>query len=76
MQRLKATLCMVAAKFSVAAFTVSYKLAANDGMNMKVLITYRYLFASILILPLALFLERYVVIDSSNFPILSWLYLV
>uniref|UniRef100_A0A251V4Q8 WAT1-related protein n=1 Tax=Helianthus annuus TaxID=4232 RepID=A0A251V4Q8_HELAN len=58
MQRLKATLCMVAAKFSVAAFTISYKLAANDGMNMKVLITYRYLFASILILPLALFLER------------------
>ncbi|KAJ0600027.1 hypothetical protein Hanom_Chr03g00212751 [Helianthus anomalus] len=59
MQRLKATLMMVAAELVIAAFSVSYKLAADDGMHMKVLITYRYLFASILIFPLAFFLERY-----------------
>ncbi|KAI3755254.1 hypothetical protein L1987_55052 [Smallanthus sonchifolius] len=58
MQRLKAALMLVAAKILVAAFTISYKLAAYDGVNLKVLITYRFLFASILVFPLALFLER------------------
>ncbi|KAL8222713.1 hypothetical protein R6Q57_020112 [Mikania cordata] len=66
MQRLKATLMMVAAEVVIAAFTVSYKLAATDGMHMRVLITYRYLFASILIFPLALYLER------NERPKLTW----
>ncbi|KAD4179376.1 hypothetical protein E3N88_27967 [Mikania micrantha] len=66
MQRLKATLMMVAAEVVIAGFTVSYKLAAADGMHMRVLITYRYLFASILIFPLALYLER------NERPKLTW----
>ncbi|KAI7740185.1 hypothetical protein M8C21_019877 [Ambrosia artemisiifolia] len=66
MQRLKAILMMVAAQFAVAAFSISYKLASYDGMHMRVLITYRYLFASILIFPLALFLER------NKRPKLTW----
>ncbi|XP_076947482.1 WAT1-related protein At1g25270-like [Bidens hawaiensis] len=57
---------MVAAELVIAAFSVSYKLAADDGMNMKVLITYRYLFASILIFLVALFLER------NKRPKLTW----
>ncbi|XP_028095523.1 WAT1-related protein At1g68170-like [Camellia sinensis] len=41
-----------------AVVNIFYKMAANDGMKMTVLIAYRFLFASAFILPLALFLER------------------
>ncbi|KAI3755257.1 hypothetical protein L1987_55053 [Smallanthus sonchifolius] len=66
MQRLKATLMMVAAQFSVAAFAISYKVAANEGMQMSVLITYRYVVGGILVFPLAFFLER------NKRPKLTW----
>ncbi|KAI3755258.1 hypothetical protein L1987_55054 [Smallanthus sonchifolius] len=66
MERLKATMMMVAAQLVVAAFSISYKLAADAGMHMRVLITYRYLFSSILIFPLAFFLER------NKRPKLTW----
>ncbi|KAL8222712.1 hypothetical protein R6Q57_020111 [Mikania cordata] len=66
MQRLKATLMIVAARFAMAGVTISFKFAADFGMHMSVLITYRYLFASILIFPLALFLER------NKRPKLTW----
>ncbi|KAD4180194.1 hypothetical protein E3N88_28785 [Mikania micrantha] len=49
---------MMVAKLVIAALTVSYKVAAVDDMNLNILITYRYMIASILTFPLAFFLER------------------
>ncbi|CAN0878562.1 WAT1-related protein At1g25270 [Linum grandiflorum] len=44
-----------------AAYTVMiilYKLALNDGMNLRILIAYRLIFGTAFITPLAVFLER------------------
>ncbi|PWA93788.1 eamA domain, WAT1-related protein [Artemisia annua] len=57
-QSLKATLMMIACQLIVAALSISYKVASNDGMHVSILITYRYLVSSFLILPLALIIER------------------
>ncbi|XP_024959866.1 WAT1-related protein At1g68170-like [Cynara cardunculus var. scolymus] len=46
MQGLKATMMMIAAQLAIAAITVAYKLAANDGMHMRIMVFYRYLFGS------------------------------
>ena len=57
-QGLKATMMMIVTELIMAGTSIFYKLASNDGMQMSVLIAYRYLFASILFFPLALFIER------------------
>ena len=57
-QSLKATLMMIASQLILAALSISYKVASNDGMHVSILITYRYLVSSFLILPLALIIER------------------
>ncbi|KAJ9552309.1 hypothetical protein OSB04_016354 [Centaurea solstitialis] len=58
MQGLKATMMMIVAELIMAGTNIFFKLAANDGMHLSILIAYRYLFASLIILPLAFFLER------------------
>ncbi|KVI01788.1 Drug/metabolite transporter, partial [Cynara cardunculus var. scolymus] len=70
MQGLKATMMMIAAQLAIAAITVAYKLAANDGMHMRIMVFYRYLFGSVIILPLALIIER------NRRPKLTWRILV
>ncbi|XP_017970565.1 PREDICTED: WAT1-related protein At1g68170 isoform X2 [Theobroma cacao] len=35
-----------------------YKFAANDGMNLRIIIAYRFMFATAVMVPLALILER------------------
>ncbi|PWA93787.1 eamA domain, WAT1-related protein [Artemisia annua] len=65
-QSLKATLMMIACQLIVAALSISYKVASNDGMHVSILITYRYLVSSFLILPLALIIER------NKRPKLTW----
>ncbi|KAL7199930.1 hypothetical protein ACSBR2_022107 [Camellia fascicularis] len=62
-KELKAAMIMVVVQIAFAVVNIFYKMAANDGMKMTVLIAYRFLFASAFILPLALFLER-----SFHFP--------
>ncbi|CAL5358396.1 unnamed protein product [Camellia sinensis] len=57
-KELKAAMIMVVVQIAFAVVNIFYKMAANDGMKMTVLIAYRFLFASAFILPLALFLER------------------
>lgn len=42
-----------------AGVNIFYKLAVLDGMDMRVLVAYRYLFASAFLAPLAYFIERY-----------------
>ncbi|KAM4098166.1 hypothetical protein ACJW30_07G056300 [Castanea mollissima] len=55
---LKPTILMVVVQFAFAGVNVFYKLAANDGMNLRVIVAYRFLFASAFITPLAFVLER------------------
>ncbi|PWA42332.1 eamA domain, WAT1-related protein [Artemisia annua] len=57
-QSLKATLMIIAYQLMNAALSISYKVASNDGMRVSILITYRYLISSVLILPLALIIKR------------------
>ncbi|KVI01798.1 hypothetical protein Ccrd_019919, partial [Cynara cardunculus var. scolymus] len=56
---LKPVLLMVAVQTTFAGVNVFYKLAANDGMNLPVLVAYRFLFSTAFIVPLAFFVERF-----------------
>ncbi|KMT06127.1 hypothetical protein BVRB_7g162980 [Beta vulgaris subsp. vulgaris] len=49
---------MILVQTSFAGVNIFYKLAAIDGMNLRVLVAYRILFAAAFIVPLAFFLER------------------
>ncbi|XP_054803539.1 WAT1-related protein At1g25270-like isoform X2 [Prosopis cineraria] len=55
---LKPAMLMVVLQITYAGINVLYKIAVNDGMNLRILIAYRYMFATLFIAPLALFLER------------------
>lgn len=58
LHKLKPTILMVFVQFAFAGANVLYKLAVNDGMSSKVLVAYRFLFATAFIVPLALIFER------------------
>ncbi|XP_022855088.1 WAT1-related protein At1g25270-like isoform X1 [Olea europaea var. sylvestris] len=55
---LKPTIMMVGVQIALAGVNVFYKLAANHGISLKVLVAYRFMFAALTVLPLALILER------------------
>ncbi|KAF6163661.1 hypothetical protein GIB67_036121 [Kingdonia uniflora] len=55
---LKPMLVMMVVQFSFAGVNVFYKLAINDGMSMRVMVAYRYIFATVVIGPIAFFVER------------------
>ncbi|XP_061364552.1 WAT1-related protein At1g68170-like [Gastrolobium bilobum] len=57
-QGLKPTLLMVVVQISFAGLNVLYKLAVNDGMNLRIVVAYRFIFATAFIAPLALIVER------------------
>ncbi|KAL2477502.1 WAT1-related protein [Forsythia ovata] len=57
-QGLKPTIMMVGVQMALTGVNIFYKLAANDGMSLKVLVAYRFLFAALTVVPLALILER------------------
>ncbi|XP_058780519.1 WAT1-related protein At1g25270-like isoform X2 [Vicia villosa] len=55
----KAAFLMVVVQIAYAVVSILYKLVAdNNGMSLCVLVAYRYLFASIFMVPLAYFAER------------------
>ncbi|KOM54009.1 hypothetical protein LR48_Vigan09g266800 [Vigna angularis] len=56
-QAMKPTLLMLVVQVAFAGVNIFYKLAVNDGMNLKVIVAYRFLFATAFIAPLALILE-------------------
>ncbi|KAF4369727.1 hypothetical protein G4B88_022125 [Cannabis sativa] len=58
MHEVKPALLMMVAQIAYAGVNVLYKLAANDGMSLKVIVAYRFLFATVFIFPLAFFIER------------------
>ncbi|XAR53095.1 hypothetical protein NMG60_11021496 [Bertholletia excelsa] len=55
---LKPTILMVLFQASMAGVSIFYKLAASDGMSLKILIVYRFLFAVAFIVPISFFVER------------------
>lgn len=55
----KAAFLMVMVQVAYAVCTILYKLVEkNNGMSLCVLVAYRYIFASIFMLPLAYFADR------------------
>ncbi|KAG0498519.1 hypothetical protein HPP92_003210 [Vanilla planifolia] len=55
---LKPAAGMVLVQIVFAGVNLFYKLAINDGMDLSVLVAYRYLFATVSLAPFAFFLER------------------
>ncbi|CAN6299932.1 unnamed protein product [Urochloa humidicola] len=55
---IKPALAMVSFQIVFAGLNIFYKLAVSDGMDLRVLVAYRYLFASAFLAPLAYFVER------------------
>ncbi|GAB4841168.1 hypothetical protein Ancab_021912 [Ancistrocladus abbreviatus] len=69
MEGLKPIVMMVVVQVAFAGVNIFYKLAANDGMNLRILVAYRFLFAVAFIVPFAFFLER------KGRPKLTWMVL-
>uniref|UniRef100_A0A7N0TWM9 WAT1-related protein n=2 Tax=Kalanchoe fedtschenkoi TaxID=63787 RepID=A0A7N0TWM9_KALFE len=59
---------MVVVQTLYAGVNVFYKLAANDGMNLRVLVAYRLLFAAAFMVPLALVFE-----SRRSIPRITWM---
>ncbi|RVW24789.1 WAT1-related protein [Vitis vinifera] len=64
----KPAIVMVVAQLGFGGVNIFYKLAVNDGMNVRVLIAYRFIFATAFICPLAFILER-----RKSGPRLTWM---
>ncbi|XAR53097.1 hypothetical protein NMG60_11021498 [Bertholletia excelsa] len=58
LQSLKPATLMVMYQAAMAGLNIFFKLASKDGMSMKILIAYRFLFATAFIVPIAFFTER------------------
>ncbi|CAN6288593.1 unnamed protein product [Urochloa humidicola] len=54
----KPVVAMVSFQVVFAGLNIFYKLAVSDGMDLRVLVAYRYLFATAFLAPLAYFVER------------------
>ncbi|RDX63672.1 WAT1-related protein, partial [Mucuna pruriens] len=57
MQGLKPVFLMVMVQIAFAGVNVFYKVAVNHGMSLRVLVAYRFVFATAFMLPLSLILE-------------------
>ncbi|KAH7685485.1 WAT1-related protein [Dioscorea alata] len=55
---MKPALCMACVQVVLAGTNILYKLAVNDGMDMRIMVAYRYIFAVAFFSPLAYFIER------------------
>ncbi|GMI87986.1 Usually multiple acids move in and out Transporters 23 [Hibiscus trionum] len=58
LNELKPATVMVMVQALSAGLNVLYKLAADDGMNLRIIVAYRNLFATAVMVPLALIVER------------------
>ncbi|XVE85047.1 hypothetical protein DITRI_Ditri17bG0061100 [Diplodiscus trichospermus] len=67
--RFKVVLVMVMVQVAYTGSNVLYKLAASDGMSLRIIVAYRFIFASAFMIPLALIFER------KNRPKLTWMIL-
>lgn len=57
---LKPAMMMVVVQVAFAGVNVLYKLAANQGMSLSVIVAYRFIFAAAFMIPLAFFVEMFV----------------
>ncbi|XP_062030196.1 WAT1-related protein At1g25270-like isoform X1 [Rosa rugosa] len=55
---LKPLMLMLVVQFTSTGVNLFYKLAANDGMDIRIIIAYRFSFATVFLAPIALFVER------------------
>ncbi|EOA39449.1 hypothetical protein CARUB_v10012629mg [Capsella rubella] len=55
---MKGTVAMVAVQFMFAGMFILFKVTANDGTNLKILVAYRLSFATLFMFPLALIFQR------------------
>ncbi|XP_024174411.1 WAT1-related protein At1g68170 isoform X2 [Rosa chinensis] len=55
---LKPLMLMLVVQFTSAGVNLFYKLAANDGMDIRIIIAYRFSFATVFLAPIAFFVER------------------
>jgi len=62
MEHLKPVLGMILVQTGFAGMNIFYKLAIDDGMDLRILTAYRYAFATVFLVPLAFILERYVLV--------------
>ncbi|KAF8715561.1 hypothetical protein HU200_027220 [Digitaria exilis] len=62
----KPAVAMVAVEFVFSALQIFIKLALDDGMDVRVLVAYRLMFASAFLCPLAFFIERYEETTTTN----------
>ncbi|KAK8522291.1 hypothetical protein V6N12_056007 [Hibiscus sabdariffa] len=69
LHELKPATLMVLVQVVFAGLNVLYKLAASDGMSLRIIVAYRFVFASAVMVPLALIIER-------KRPKLTWTILV
>ncbi|EXB68662.1 hypothetical protein L484_024676 [Morus notabilis] len=68
MGQIKSVIVMVLVQIAIAGMNVLYKLAANDGMSLRVMIVaYRFIFATAFLLPLAFYVDR------GSRPKLAWM---
>ena len=51
---------MVGLQVLYSVLQIFIKLALNDGMDARVYVAYRFMFAAVLLCPIAFFVERYV----------------
>ncbi|KAI6678646.1 hypothetical protein NL676_039442 [Syzygium grande] len=70
MHEMKAPLMMVVVQVAFAGVNILYKLAASNGMNLMLVIAYRFIFGTAFLAPLAFFLER------KSWPKITWTVLV
>ena len=55
---MESPLVMVVIQVALAGVTILYKLAASNGMNLMLVVAYRFILATVFLAPLAFFLER------------------
>ncbi|KAK4369197.1 hypothetical protein RND71_012989 [Anisodus tanguticus] len=55
---LKPVIMMMSIQIAYAGMSLLYKLASTNGMSLRILIAYRFLFATATVVPLALYFDR------------------
>ncbi|KAK4762082.1 hypothetical protein SAY87_029966 [Trapa incisa] len=70
MADMKPVVVMLMVQVAYAGVNIVYKLAANDGMNLRLVVAYRFLFAAAVVAPLAFFMER------NKRPKITWMILL
>lgn len=73
LKRCKPYIAMISLQFGYAGMNIITKVSLNRGMSHYVLVVYRHAFATAVIAPFALVLERYSFIHHSLLPLLMLL---